>query len=389
MSRQTHSLNAYEVGLTSGISDVDTSFPVESTVGLTAPGYLVIDPDDPTKREYFRFESINGQNLEMPNTGFRGLKGSAAGAQAHLAGARVRAVAVGQWLDDIFADIEDLEAAQAAFLLLDGTRAMTGDLNMGDNKITVLATPTLNDDAATKLYTDDQDKTLLDLAGTRPMTGDLQMGAQKITGMAAGAASGEAVEFDQLTLGYLPLVGGTMSGIINMGGSEITNLAPGNGTDAANVDQVNTQDNLRVLKAGDTMTGVLGIIVGRTEALRIQSGQSDANANHAYISFVADVPGREAQIKTWRGSDSQQVGIRINTFASAGIESLWCQPSGQVIARQVNNKDSTEGPTLRNMWWTTGVPAGGSGNKGDMAVVEGDGIYLKRLTSAWTKVASL
>ena len=49
MSRRTHSLNAYEVGLTSSISDVDTSFPVESTVGLIAPGYLVIDPDDPQK----------------------------------------------------------------------------------------------------------------------------------------------------------------------------------------------------------------------------------------------------------------------------------------------------------------------------------------------------
>ena len=33
---------------------------------------------------------------------------------------------------------------------------MTGELDMGDNKITDLATPTNNDDAATKKYVDDQ-----------------------------------------------------------------------------------------------------------------------------------------------------------------------------------------------------------------------------------------
>lgn len=39
-------------------------------------------------------------------------------------------------------------------LLLDGSKAMTGNLNMGSNKITNLATPTANTDAATKAYVD-------------------------------------------------------------------------------------------------------------------------------------------------------------------------------------------------------------------------------------------
>ena len=183
MSRRTDSLNAYEVGLTSGISDVDTSFPVESTVGLIAPGYLVINPDDPTKREYFKYTIINGSNLEMPNTGFRGLRGSASGASAHLAGARVRAVAVGQWLDDIFSDIEDLEAAQAAFLLLDGTRAMTGDLNMGGKLVqNMTLAPTLDGDATSKAYVDQEVGTSIPLAGTNapttviPLDGKLEWG---------------------------------------------------------------------------------------------------------------------------------------------------------------------------------------------------------------------
>jgi hypothetical protein len=109
MARRTFSPNALEPVLASGITDVQATIPLDDASGLTAPGYMVIDPDDIAKREFFLFESINSNTLE---TLTRGLAGSAAGAQAHDSGITVRTVLTSQALDDLFLDIIDLEADQ-------------------------------------------------------------------------------------------------------------------------------------------------------------------------------------------------------------------------------------------------------------------------------------
>ena len=57
----------------------------------------------------------------------------------------------------------------------DGSQFMTGDLDMADNKITYLDTPTDDQDASTKKYVDDQAALKLDLAGGS-MTGPLGLG---------------------------------------------------------------------------------------------------------------------------------------------------------------------------------------------------------------------
>jgi hypothetical protein len=257
MSRRTHSLNAFEVALTSGISDVDTSFPLESTEGLLAPGYLVLSPDDPTIREYFEFTAINGSNLTVPggNRGLTGSAGSPSQAWAHLAGARVRAVAVGQWLDDIFTDIADLEAAQAAFLFLDGTRPMTGDLDMGSNLIKSLTSPVADDDGANKLYVDSvgiairDDAMLLD--GTNPMLADMSLGGFQAKDLADATAQQDAGTLKQVQA-RLSLNGGTMAGQIIMDGSQIKTLANAtNVSDAATLEQVQQRLGLN----GGTMAG--------------------------------------------------------------------------------------------------------------------------------------
>ena len=103
MSRRTFTWNAYESGLTTGLGIGASSVEVDSVVGLVAPGYLVIDPDVPDKREWIRFESITGNTLE---TLTRNLDGSV-GDIAHDAGARIRAIFTKQNLDDIFLDILD------------------------------------------------------------------------------------------------------------------------------------------------------------------------------------------------------------------------------------------------------------------------------------------
>jgi hypothetical protein len=68
---------------------------------------MVIDPDDITKREYFKYETINANSLE---TLTRGLTGSAAGAVSHDSGAPVRQVFASQALDDIWLDLETAQA---------------------------------------------------------------------------------------------------------------------------------------------------------------------------------------------------------------------------------------------------------------------------------------
>jgi outer membrane murein-binding lipoprotein Lpp len=51
-------------------------------------------------------------------------------------------------------DVNALEALQSLYVLLDGTRAMTGALNLGNHKIINVTNPTLPQDAATKAYVD-------------------------------------------------------------------------------------------------------------------------------------------------------------------------------------------------------------------------------------------
>ena len=77
------------------------------------------------------------------------------------------------------------------FLKLDGTRAMTGVLNMNDHKISNLKMPEFNNDAANKQYIDTEitkipptdTSPFLKLDGTRVMTGDLDMDSHKITNL--------------------------------------------------------------------------------------------------------------------------------------------------------------------------------------------------------------
>lgn len=114
--------------------------------------------------------------------------------------------------------IDDLTEKQDDYVLKAGD-TMTGDLNMGTHKVTGLATPTGNTDAATKQYVDN-------------------------------ATRGD----------YLPTSGGTMSGNIDMNGNTIQNVKdPVNAQDAANkeyVDAIGEGVGKNFLPtAGGTMTG--------------------------------------------------------------------------------------------------------------------------------------
>ena len=73
------------------------------------------------------------------------------------------------------------------FLKIDGTRAMTGNLDMGDHSIQKVGDPVNSDDVATKNYIDAEigyiSTPFLKLDGTRAMTGVLNMNDQKISNL--------------------------------------------------------------------------------------------------------------------------------------------------------------------------------------------------------------
>ena len=71
------------------------------------------------------------------------------------------------------------------FLKIDGSRAMTGNLDMGDHSIQKVGDPINSDDVATKNYVDAEvgyiSTPFLKLDGTRAMTGNLDMNTHKIS----------------------------------------------------------------------------------------------------------------------------------------------------------------------------------------------------------------
>jgi hypothetical protein len=82
---------------------------------------------------------------------------------------------------------------------LDGSKAMSGSLDMGTNKVTNVVDPTLAQEGATKNYVDsnyyDQtttDNKYLHLDGSKTMSGSLDMGTNKITSVVDPTSAQEA-----------------------------------------------------------------------------------------------------------------------------------------------------------------------------------------------------
>ena len=170
MSRRSRSFNAFEQATTAAIDDAVTSIPLDSVANLTPPGYLVIDPDNPLLREYIFYTEINALVLDNVS---RGLEGSAGGiAQEHGSGARVRAVSVHQWLDDIFDDLDDLTDGTTlidAYLQIGGGNAMAANLDMGGGgfRVVDMGNPLADQDAMTLKH---GDTTYIPFTGTASPT---------------------------------------------------------------------------------------------------------------------------------------------------------------------------------------------------------------------------
>ena len=145
--------------------------------------------------------------------------------------------------------------AKATYLPLSGNRAMQGTLDMANHKIINAAVPTEDEDGANKKYVDDEiaklphsDTGTLKLDGSRTMTGNLNMGHHTITGITSSSADNAALTVGGAKATYLPLSGNrAMQDTLNLGGNSIINIKEPDIFDsnyAANVNFVNkTIDN--------------------------------------------------------------------------------------------------------------------------------------------------
>ena len=141
------------------------------------------------------------------------------------------------------------------YLRKDGSVSMTGDLNMGNKKITGLFAPTSSTDGATKKYVDDSVSNAspdlsdyLEKDGTVTMTGSLKMGNNKITGLATpttntDAATKKYVDDKPSGDGDFKKDGSVaMTGNLNLGNKRIFALSdPVSLTDATNMSWVKNQ----------------------------------------------------------------------------------------------------------------------------------------------------
>ena len=168
------------------------------------------------------------------------------------------------------AEIAKLPKPATDVLKLDGSRAMTGDLNMNNNLITNcgrltmvadgnspinmnssylygLPNPVSNDDAANKNYVDTRDNLNLPLNGSRAMQGNLNMGDHTITGIRSSAADNAALTVGGAKATFFPLHGNrSMQGNLNMANHSIINLKdpqPSDSSYAASVNFVNKTVN--------------------------------------------------------------------------------------------------------------------------------------------------
>ena len=140
---------------------------------------------------------------------------------------RVISGKIGTYFDHALFDVDDVQLKNQILYF--------EDVNLNENKIKGLAAPSEDKDGANKKYVDDQIKAipaadtsdLLKLDGSRAMTGNLQMGDHTITGIRSSSADNAALTVGASKSLYLPISGiRGMQGNLNMGNFTITNLKP-------------------------------------------------------------------------------------------------------------------------------------------------------------------
>ena len=195
-------------------------------------------------------------------------------------------------------EINKLPKPATDLLKLDGSRAMTGDLNMNNNLITNcgrltmvadgnspinmnnsylygLPNPVSNDDAANKTYVDNRDNLNLPLNGSRAMQGNLNMSDHTITGIRSSAADNAALTVGDAKATFFPLHGNrSMQGNLNMANHSIINLKDPQPSDSSYAASVNFVNNT-VNRSNVIINGIINEKIQESEERSIEAVQQE------------------------------------------------------------------------------------------------------------------
>ena len=159
--------------------------------------------------------------------------------------------------------------------------------------ITKLKTPSDNDDAATKKYVDDSKvdgSVFLKLDGTRSMTGNLDMNNKRIINIPAPTGSKQPIPLAYGDLAYLHVDGSNMmTNHMNMNNKKIINLiTPTNNSDATTKkyvdDSISNQDFSSFFKKDGSITMTSDLNIGGRKIINLEDPTSDNDAvNKKYV----------------------------------------------------------------------------------------------------------
>ena len=201
---------------------------------------------------------------------------------------------VGKKLTNVGAPTSDTDSATKKYVDTHSGGGKTSLIIVDSNidmksqySIKKLKTPSDNDDAATKKYVDDSKvdgSVFFKLDGTRPMTGNLNMNNQRILNIPAPTGNNQPTPLAYTDLAYLKVDGSNkMTNDLNMDNKKIINLiTPTNNSDAAPKkyvdDSISNQDFSSFLKKDGSNSMTSDLNVGGHKIINLEDPASEADA---------------------------------------------------------------------------------------------------------------
>jgi len=326
-AQETKLLNAFETTISGAMSSTALTITVNAVSNaagdtLTAPCYLVIEPDSATQREYFLVSSIDTgtKTLTISAIGNRYLAGSAAtSGLTHAAGSTIRMSAMAQHFEDLN-DRVDANFNEAGTQIVAGNAVKDED-NMASDSAVHLATQ-----QSIKAYVDSQVTAQdLDFAGDTG-TGAVDLDSQTFT-IAGTANEIETSALDQtITIGLPSTITTTLSGtsVLSDGVTATTQASNDNSTKVATTAYVDAQVTAEDLDI-TTDSGTIAIDLD-SEILTVAGGtgiDTSAATNTVTIaidSTVATLTGTQTLTnKTINGPDNTLTNIANASLTNSSI----------------------------------------------------------------------
>ena len=201
---------------------------------------------------------------------------------------------VGKKLTNVGAPTSDTDSATKKYVDTNSGSGKTSLLTVDSNidmksqfSITKLKTPSNNDDAANKKYVDDSKvdgSVFLKLDGTRQMTGNLNMNDKRIFNIPNPTGSKQPIPLAYGDLAYLHVDGSNMmTNHMNMNNKKIINLVtPTNNSDATTKkyvdDNISNQDFSSFLKKDGSISMNSDLNIGGHKIINLEDPTSDSDA---------------------------------------------------------------------------------------------------------------